>query len=622
MGTLLDNLPGLVYRCRHDEDWSMEFASDGCHELTGYSSSDFVTGKRSFQELVHPDDLEGLAREIEAAIHEKRRFQRIYRLINAAGETKWVWEQGQAIYEADGGFTALEGFITDITRYKRAELALRESEQRFRRMADQAPALIWMSDTSKHCTWFNAAWLSFTGRTMEQELGNGWAEGVHPDDLTSCLETYTSAFEARENFFLEYRLRRHDGSYGWIFDAGIPRFMEDGTFEGYIGYCWDVSDRVESNTALELSEQRFRSLFNSTFQFIGLLDTEGTVLEANQTALDMGGLSNDDVIGRPFWETPWWSHSPAAQDRLRESIRQAARGELVRYETEHFTAEGKRIIVDFSLKPVFNAQGETVNIIPEGRDITEIKKMELEEKRRAQEHAQAMQVNAIGGLATGMAHELNQPLTAIASYCESAMLLLGRLPEPPRELDEILQRAREQAMRAGEIIHNLRRVIYRGEVSKELMVLDDIVLRVADLMKWDLRDARMNIRLDLRGEDRKIGLEPVQIEQVLVNLIRNSIEAIQEDDARENWVEISTASTQNGSIECAITDNGPGIAAGMADLLFKPFNSDKVSGMGVGLSISRTVIEAHGGKMWVDPAYEDGARFVFSLPLRDSAITL
>ncbi len=617
METLLDNLPGLVYRCRHDADWTMEFASEGCHELTGYSSSDFVTGKRSFQTLVHPDDLEGLASEIEAALHEKRRFQRIYRLITAAGETRWVWEQGQAIYEADGGFSALEGFITDITRYKRAELALRESEQRFRRMADQAPALIWMSDTSRHCTWFNAAWLSFTGRTMEQELGDGWAEGVHPDDLPYCLETYTSAFDARENFFLEYRLRRHDGRYGWIVDAGIPRTSDTGSFEGYIGYCWDVTDRVESNAALALSGQRFRSLFNSTFQFIGLLDTDGTLLEANQTALDMAGLRNEDVIGRPFWETAWWEHSPEAQERLKAAIRKAADGRLVRYEAEHFTAEGERLIVDFSLKPVIDEHGQVVNIIPEGRDITELKNLELQEKRRERELARAMQRNTLGEMASGMAHELNQPLTAIASYCESALLLLEQLPSPPRELDEILKRAKEQALRAGSITHNMRHVAVasRGESRMEPVVFDDLLLRVSDLMKWDLRDARVNIGLDLKSQGRRVMLDQVQLEQVLTNLTRNSMEAIEEAGLSEGWVIFKTAISSNDMIEVTVTDNGPGIAADMRDRLFNPFNSSKASGMGIGLSICRSMIEAHGGTIWFDMEYKQGARIGFSLPL-------
>ena len=131
----------------------------------------------------------------------------------------------------------------DVTRTRGAQAALQESEARFRATADSAPVLIWMSDASKACDYFNRQWLEFTGRTMEQELGDGWAQGVHSDDLQRCLATYNAAFDARQPFKMEYRLRRFDGEHRWVIDHGVPRFAPDGTFLGYIGACMDITDQ-------------------------------------------------------------------------------------------------------------------------------------------------------------------------------------------------------------------------------------------------------------------------------------------------------------------------------------------------------------------------------------------
>src|SRR5438874_6650915 len=137
-----------------------------------------------------------------------------------------------------------------------SEASLRESEARFRVVADSAPVLIWMSGLDKLCIFFNKTWLEFTGRTMEQEMGNGWAEGVHPDDFQSCLKTYVKAFDAREPFVMQYRLRRHDGEYRWISDSGVPRYDAQKNFAGYIGSCMDVTDLISKEEALRDSEER------------------------------------------------------------------------------------------------------------------------------------------------------------------------------------------------------------------------------------------------------------------------------------------------------------------------------------------------------------------------------
>jgi PAS domain S-box-containing protein len=150
------------------------------------------------------------------------------------------------------GVAAVSGktMLADITERKSAEDAIRESEERFRLVANTAPVLIWMSDVDKLCTYFNEPWLEFTGESLESQLGNGWANGVHPEDLNRCLRIYTEAFDRRERFRMEYRLRRQDGEYRWILDIGVPRFDQHRSFVGYIGSCIDVTERKQAEDAL------------------------------------------------------------------------------------------------------------------------------------------------------------------------------------------------------------------------------------------------------------------------------------------------------------------------------------------------------------------------------------
>ncbi|WP_013322624.1 ATP-binding protein [Gloeothece verrucosa] len=202
-------------------------------------------------------------------------------------EVKINW-QDQEIYfdltleplkNCEGQIIGLTGASVNITELKYIEQALRESEARFRTMADSAPVLIWMSGTDRSCHFFNQVWLNFTGRTLEQEIGNGWTEGVHPEDFDSCLQTYLSAFEQRIEFQMEYRLRRADGEYRWVFDRGKPLFTPEGIFAGYIGSCVDITEQKEANLMLQERAQELTQLNEALTQTAELLQKRNQELD-------------------------------------------------------------------------------------------------------------------------------------------------------------------------------------------------------------------------------------------------------------------------------------------------------------------------------------------------------
>jgi PAS domain S-box-containing protein len=209
---------------------------------------------------IHPADRERIRQAAAAAARadDPAPYTEEFRVIHPDGSVRWVFAKGRANYEREsqGRFLSLDGTVTDITARKRAEASLRESEQRFRLVADAAPVLIWLSGTDKMCHWFNRPWLAFTGRSMAQEVDNGWVEGVHPNDLERCRHAIDAAFDARAPFSMEYRLRRHDGEFRWLVNNGVPRYGSAGEFEGFIGSCLDVTDYKNAEAGLRDADRR------------------------------------------------------------------------------------------------------------------------------------------------------------------------------------------------------------------------------------------------------------------------------------------------------------------------------------------------------------------------------
>jgi PAS domain S-box-containing protein len=235
LGLWVWNVPG------GDERW----VTEKWRQLFGFADSEPVTFDR-FLEVVHPGDSERVKQVVQHMLEHGGEYEIDYRITRPDGSIGWIASHGSVELEERGKPVLVRGVSRDVTKRKVAEEELRESEARFRTVADAAPVMIWMSSPDKLCTFFNKGWLEFTGRAIDQELGSGWAEGVHANDLDQCLEVYGTSFDARQPFTMEYRLRRNDGEYRWVLDSGIPRFGSDGTFLGYIGSCFDITERRQS----------------------------------------------------------------------------------------------------------------------------------------------------------------------------------------------------------------------------------------------------------------------------------------------------------------------------------------------------------------------------------------
>lgn len=282
--------------------------------------------------------------------------------------------------------------IVTAVQVERADAARQTSERRLRLLLEGVPQLVWTCLPDGYCDYLSRQWSEYTGIPEAEQLGYGWSETVHPDDRAALLERWQTSVRKEMPLDVEFRIRARTGEYRW-FKTRAVLFQQEGV-KKWFGTNTDIHDkrliedelrqltallesRVEERTrALQESERRFRAIFNLQFQFIGLMSLDGVLLEANRTALVATGATPEEVIGKPFWETKWWLHDPAQQRRLQEAAALAAAGQQVRFEATHPTTDGALMWVDFSLTPFRDEHGNIVLLIPEGRDITERKRIE------------------------------------------------------------------------------------------------------------------------------------------------------------------------------------------------------------------------------------------------------
>ncbi|CAH2602457.1 Histidine kinase [Rhodovastum atsumiense] len=423
----------------------------------------------------------------------------------ADGRTEWGRWEMTPWYRADGGIGGAVLFTEVVTQRRQAEAALRESEQRFRQIADAAPVMIWISDTTGDCTWFNRPWLAFTGRTMEQELGDGWADGVHPEDRDVCLAVYRDAVARRTSFRMEYRLRRADGKWRIVDDTGVTRLGEDGAFLGHIGSLVDVTEARRAEAALRQTNESLEARIaartlelqaanhqlaariaereqvaaelrrtSALLRAIGTCapdlmyakDLDGCYLFANPAALDVYGRPAGAVLGHTDLQ---WHHDPLEATALMRNDRWVLRSGRTQIIEESFASPGRATRLYRSAKaPLRLDDGTVIGIVGVSGDITQIKATEAA-LRRSEERFRAIFEQAAVGMAVigldGRWLQVNDKLCAITGYSreEFATLTVRAITHP----DDIPQTvALKEQLVAGTIaLHQLEKRYRRKDGS-------------------------------------------------------------------------------------------------------------------------------------------------------------
>lgn len=525
-------------------------------------------------------------------------------------------ETGLTPVETDEGLFAIAA-IVDVTEVQTARAAARESENRFRTIADCSPISMWVCDEQSECVWLNRQWLHYAGQELESQIGKGWLDIVHPDDRERTAQTYLKAFEQRELFTLDYRLRRSDGEYRWHAATGTPRFGENGGFYGYVGLSVDNHDARLARQELELLNKRLqntlavhRTIIDESNNFIGVVNPDGTLVDGNRTAFTASGVDASRVLGKPFWETPWWEHSVELQGRLRQAIDTALAGRRDRFEATHIGPEGEPIYVDFSLHPVKDDSGKVIYLIPEGRDITQHKRREAELNSLLSELDNSNK--ELEQFAYIASHDLQEPLRKIASYGE--LLREEHGSQLNDEGKQYLQVVMNGATRLQTLVKDLlsfSRITTRGAPLKPTSAEDCLSAVLSDL------------EVTIAENQATVTREPLpvvmadgsQLARLFQNLVGNGIKY--RGDASPQ-IHIG-GEQREGYYEFFIRDNGIGIDEEYYERIFRIFqrlhNRREYGGTGIGLALCKRIVERFGGRIWVESNPGTGSTFFFTIPL-------
>jgi PAS domain S-box-containing protein len=513
---------------------------------------------------------------------------------------------------ARGEVEGLVMLVHDITEQRDAERALKESEERFRRIANQAPVLMWVTNLDRTRDFVNDAYMAFLG-TDDREAARtyDWRTGIHPDDVERIVAESIAGEASGEPFTLEGRFRRGDGEYRWLRSTSSPRFGPDGALIGFIGAATDITltkqseldlkRQVEARTAdLARSEAQFRAIFDTVLEVIVLLAPDGTIVEMNETRAGWRDPDPRRAIGKKVWEAPTLLAYPQHIPLMKEAVARAASGEPFRAEVRMEREGVPTAFLDYSIAPIANAAGEIVYLLTEARDITDLK--------AAQEQLrQSQKMEALGQLTGGIAHDFNNLLTVIVGGLDIISKRTG---------DDKLQTYAANALAAAERGARLTGQLLAFSRVQRLEVRPTQVAPLIESMRPLLRNVLgpgITKTFDLDTAMMAVMADPTQLEVAVLNL------AINARDAMPGGGELSIASRrvavagdpelEDGDyIELAISDTGTGMAEDVVARAFEPFFTTKEVGKGTGLGLSMVygMARQSGGTARIDSAPGEG----------------
>ena len=648
---MIENIAEGIFLVRA-RDAEILYANPQFEKMFGYAPGELVG--MNVSRLNAPTELspEATAREIQASLRENGAWSGEVYNIKKDGTLFWCFANVSEFVHPEYG-TVWVAAHQDITERKQAEQAVRDIEKEFILLAESMPQIVWVCQPDGKNIYFNQQWVDYTGLTLEESYGHGWVKPFHPDDQQRAWDAWQNAVTHGAEYALEVRLRRADGAYTWWLVRGVPYQAADGTTLKWFGTCTDIQKLKEVETALRESEERFRSLLDSQESNILVLDFDGIHHYVNQVGVASIASSGTakDILGKRLHDL----YSPQVADWQLEQIRQVmATGKGFSGDFQ----EGDHPVIwwHLNLQPIRNASGQVVQVMVNSLDITERKRIEneirllnaeLEERVRARTHElreaqekllRQEKLAILGQLAGSVGHELRNPLGVINSAIYYLRLIQ---PEADRRVLEYLGMIESETHLADKIINDLLDFSRSAAVDLEPVAVSQLVEQT--LKRFPLPE-NIQVSLSLPADLPKALVDPRQLTQVLGNLVLNAGQAMPQGGQLVISAEQRKAKREPGAGGCeprvesagqpvgteptpplsqdwlviSVRDTGGGIPPENLGKLFEPLFTTKPKGIGLGLAVSKKLVEANGGKIEVQSEFGQGSVFNLYLPFDEA----
>jgi PAS domain S-box-containing protein len=573
---------------------------------TGFAIGEIMSKGSDF--AWHPDHLPVIhAARVEAAV--TGRYDQTHLMDNRDGSYRWWRSRAAAYRDADGHIARWHGTLENVDELIRAEERLRESEELHRFSVELSNQVVWTGTPEGRMLSVGPNLLEKLGLTNVQWLQGQPEQRIHPDDLEAANMARRHSVTAGVPADFQCRLLHGDGRYHWWRIRAAPRRGIDGGVIRWYGTLEDVDELERAGERLRETEERYRYTVELSEQIVFTASATGKITSIGARWTQVSGQSADAVLGDGIFAFVHPDDRADVADRWARRVGDGAGADLnCRIADSHGTYRWWRI----RAAQRQGAAGEVIGWYGTVEDIDAATRSELKLKQMQAEMAHMSRLNAMGAMASTMAHELNQPLAAISNYIAGSRRLLDATTGPTvHRIHDAMRSAQDCADHAGEIIRRLRKQVSRDDSQQSVVMTGPLVKDACNVALINASELGITVVVDLDPAMTSVYGDDIQFQQILINLLRNAVEAV--SGRAERRIVVSTRRSGR-HVAFAVDDTGPGVANAMEARLFEPFESSKPNGMGIGLSISRTIAESHGGRLEYEPSVLGGARFTILLP--------